>query len=795
MATADLVATARTPRRWRFLTVGGAATALALGALPLVALAPLLSPGLPDTHDGLYHIFRAVQLEISLREGDLYPRWAPDFVQGLGYPVFNFYAPLLNYLLVALHQLGLTFVDALKASIALAFFAAGVGTYLFSRGPLGQQGALLAAAAYVYAPFLLMEAYVRADVPEQLALAWLPFVLLAFRRLVEAPSAGRLGVAAVAYAALVLTHNLTAFFFSPFLLLYVVLSLALRRAWRTAPAALLGLALGVGLSAFYWLPALGEQGWVQIERAINEPGFDFRDHFLPVEQMLSPQPACDLREGNAWPEHRLGVSQVVLAVFGLAAMFRRGLPSQARWHLALFALAAVLLGFLMTEAATGVWEAVPYLAFLQFPWRLLGMASLAVAFVAGGAALWLPGTPAALGGGGRARLAAVVLGLTAFLLPLPMFTYLYPTGRAEVPANPTIADAVAHEVRTRSVGTTTRGEYLPVWVKWLQTDVVEGAAAGAYKRGERLDRGVLDPTMGVTASLVRQRGNYEAYEVESPREATLLFRLLYYPAWRAYVDGREVVARPFELYGQGWTLVDVPAGRHLLELRFEATPLVKAGNAIGLATAMLAAALLVVPARRRLRRLRRPAWRTGARDASLQAAPCLAVAAAMVLLFAAKALYIDVYTDWFSFRSPFGTAAKAQYKAAVSFGDEMLFLGFDVGRQAVKPGEPVRVRLYWEPIRPLTVDYGSFVEMVPELGKPAVARSEGLYAKWIPTTAWRTGFYYRDSQELLIPAHVQPGEYLLVLGLYEGQSGRRLVVSGSQPPRDYAVMDRLLILP
>ncbi len=791
---ADTVQIARAPRR-RFLVGARLSTALALFVLPLVAMSPLFSPGLPATHDGLYHVFRAVQMDVCLAESDLYPRWAPDFVQGLGYPVFNFYAPLLSYLLVALHWLGLTFVDALKAGIALALLASGIGTYLFSCDLLGRRGALLAAAAYVYAPFQLMEAYVRADVPEQLALAWLPFVLLSFRSLVEAPSAGRLGLAAVAYAALILTHNLTAFFFSPFLLLYVVLALAFRRAWRAAPVALLGLALGVGLSAFYWLPALGEQGWVQIERAIKEPRFSFRDHFLPLDQMLGVEPPHDLREGNAWPEHRLGVSQVALAVLGLAALFRRGLSSQTRWHLALFALSAVALAFLMTEAATAVWEAVPYLAFLQFPWRLLGMASLAVAFVAGGAAGWLPGAESEGAGVRRAGLGVTLLGLTAFLLPLPMFAYLYPAERAEVVANPTIADAIAYEARSQSIGTTTRGEYLPVWVKWLPADVAEGAAAGGYARAERLDRGVLDPGMGVTASLLRQRGNYEAYEVESPREATLLFRLLYYPAWRAYVDGREVVARPFEQYGQGWTLVDVPAGRHLLELRFEVTPLVQAGSAIGLASAAIIACLLALSFRRRTPRASRLQPAADAKEASPRVAGSLVVAAATLALFAAKGLYIDGYTDWFSFASPPGMVALAQHKAAVNFGDEMLLLGYDIGRQQVRAGETVPVRLYWEPLHPLAVDYGSFVEVIAQPSKPAVARSEGLYAKWVPTAQWRTGFYYRDQHEVTIPPHVPPGEYLLVQGLYEPQSGRRLLVSGSQPPRDYSVLDRLVIEP
>ncbi|MCH2540463.1 MAG: hypothetical protein MK000_08990, partial [Anaerolineales bacterium] len=60
-----------------------------------IAAWPFLTRGsLPTGTDAEIHIFRAAQIEQAITEGKFYPRWAPDFYFGNGYPIFNYYAPL-----------------------------------------------------------------------------------------------------------------------------------------------------------------------------------------------------------------------------------------------------------------------------------------------------------------------------------------------------------------------------------------------------------------------------------------------------------------------------------------------------------------------------------------------------------------------------------------------------------------------------------------------------------------------------------------------------------------------------
>ncbi len=58
---------------------------------------PLLHSGLFPTHDGEYHVIRFYEFDKVLRDGNLYPRWAPDLNNGYGVPLFNYVYPLPNY--------------------------------------------------------------------------------------------------------------------------------------------------------------------------------------------------------------------------------------------------------------------------------------------------------------------------------------------------------------------------------------------------------------------------------------------------------------------------------------------------------------------------------------------------------------------------------------------------------------------------------------------------------------------------------------------------------------------------
>ena len=264
---------------------------------------PLLrEPGLLNTRgggDSPFLLQRLQQLETALRGGHFPVRWMPDANYGYGYPFFNFYAPLSIYIAAVFRFLGFSYIRAIHLAQLAGFLVAAWGVYRLAWG-WWRDGwmALLASATYTFAPFHLVNIYVRGDsLAEFWAMAFYPLVLLAAEGVVGCRewSVGcrvRVVVLALAYAGLILSHNISALIFSPFLLLYLLLrwlnlqspisNLSTPHAPRPTPHTLLALLLAFALAAWFFLPALWEQSLAQLE-PVTAGYFHYNNHFRGLD--------------------------------------------------------------------------------------------------------------------------------------------------------------------------------------------------------------------------------------------------------------------------------------------------------------------------------------------------------------------------------------------------------------------------------------------------------------------------------------------------------------------------------
>ena len=121
-----------------------------LMALPLAI--PFFQPGLPSAIDAENHLHRIVSVLVNWQNGYLWPRWTPYLYLQYGYPLHNFH-PAGLYLIQALVYT-VTHADIIsifKASEIGILFLYPVGAYLWAQTFTGHLGALVAAAAFVYA--------------------------------------------------------------------------------------------------------------------------------------------------------------------------------------------------------------------------------------------------------------------------------------------------------------------------------------------------------------------------------------------------------------------------------------------------------------------------------------------------------------------------------------------------------------------------------------------------------------------------------------------------------------------
>ena len=153
---------------------------LVVVAIAVIALWPFVGrASLPQETDAELHVFRLMELTYLVRHGELYPRWAPNFYHGYGYPIFNYYAPLAYYAGLPLTLLpAFDAVAGVKAVFVLSLLLAAVGTYGFVRDNWGRAAGYVATAVYLYTPYVqFIDPHARGVLAESLALGLFPVAL------------------------------------------------------------------------------------------------------------------------------------------------------------------------------------------------------------------------------------------------------------------------------------------------------------------------------------------------------------------------------------------------------------------------------------------------------------------------------------------------------------------------------------------------------------------------------------------------------------------------------------------
>lgn len=559
-----------------------------------IASAPLwIGPGILYTHaggDSPFLLQRTFELVANLRSGVFPARWMPDAAYGLGYPFFNYYAALPYYVAALINLLGFDLLTAIKLTQSLGMLAAALTAWVYARTLLPRTGAWLASAAYTLAPYHLANLYVRGDsLQEFWAFAWYPLILWGVDRVLRyirtedatltRPAVSATVILSISLCALVLTHNVSALIFAPFIMLYALARLlqqaavsSLRSAMRGAIWLGFAAGLALALSAWFWLPALGEAGGVQLTNQTT--GYlDFNNHFHSANLVQSAI-VFDYSVNAALDTFALALPQVVLMLAGVAVWLLRAHRRLDAWLVSGMALLAAVM---ITPLSKPVWDAVPGLALAQFPWRFLSVQALFGALLIGGMAHGL----------GMMRdkytqivRVACVMGISVLLL---LSVPGIPNERLRIePQDVTPETLQFYEWFSGNIGTTIRAEYLPVTAQprpFTGPDLTQQGRHALAISGEVRGSRLVEKT---PASQEWQ------IDVASDR-ATFILPLTYWAGWTgSFTDGQQSATwQPVNLEpdsGTGWVSLTLPQGEHTLRLALTGTPLQRSAEILSLLT-------------------------------------------------------------------------------------------------------------------------------------------------------------------------------------------------------------------
>jgi uncharacterized membrane protein len=194
---------------------------LLLLALSLIPIAlPYVQPGYQLAHDRETPFMRVWAIKEALAAGQLPPRWFPAADGGYGSPYPSFYGMLFYDAAAALSVLGAPIGAAVELTAFLTVAVSALGMYLLVSRLWGKSSGLLAGVFYAYAPFHLVDAFVRGAYSELTSFVWFPYILLTLHLWLSQGRRRWIVLGALSIAALVVTHNLTSMMFVPAALIF-----------------------------------------------------------------------------------------------------------------------------------------------------------------------------------------------------------------------------------------------------------------------------------------------------------------------------------------------------------------------------------------------------------------------------------------------------------------------------------------------------------------------------------------------------------------------------------------------
>lgn len=512
---------------------------LVLVVLSLVLVWPFFQPGYFVTHDGQWAVIRLGAMHRALMDGHFPVRWAGNLNFAYGYPLFIFAYPLPYYLGEVFNLVGFGLVGAIKLLFVLSVFLSGLAMFFLAKEIFGRWGGVVASLFYLWAPFRLVDLYVRGSLGESLAFVLYPLLFLSLIKLKQNKLLW-VGLGALFLAALILTHNVSALLMIPFLVAFAFLFVPsrLQRGWPV-------FALGLGLSAFFLYPALAHKSQIALARL---PLTDKGEHFVSLIQLVKPSWGYGSPGGPDAFSFQLGWVHLVGLASAAFLWFRK------KNRFVSFFLGSFLVSVLLMLPVSKLFWQLPLFSEIDFPWRLLGPASFFLALSIG-----------YLGKQKKGVWPALVLVL---LVNLTNLRYTQPSQQTDYPDTYYL---------TNEATTTSADELMPIWVKKKPSQRPESRAQVISGEGE-----INDPSFD---------NQQTSFEVDAQTEVTVQLSTIYFPGWRALVDGQ--VVEIDKNNPAGLITFSVPAGQHQVLAKFAEKPSWLLADAVSLASLLVVSGLVI----------------------------------------------------------------------------------------------------------------------------------------------------------------------------------------------------------
>ena len=465
--------------------------------LIIPAITPLIHSGFFLTDDGNSMVIRFSAFYETLASGQFPVRFLSRLNYGFGYPVADFLYPLFMYIGIPIKALGFSFVDTIKIILGFSFLSGTLFSFLWLRKLFDEKAALIGAVAYSLFPYHLFDIYKRGSVGEVLALGIVPFIFWAIEK-------GSTILTGVGYGLLITSHNSLALLFIPVIFLYHFLFK------KNLIKSLSSLLLGLGLSAFFWIPALYDRQFTVFN--ITKVS-DYQDYFIDSQTI-----------------NLAGLVFIISFVLGFYYFFKKD------WRLKVFVIVSLMSIFMATALSDVFWKLLPLSNLVQFPFRFLSLAVLSTAFLISYGVFHYKGKVK-----------------TFFILFLLLVIFI---SARDFLVPQTFQNYPDTFYSTNQDSTTVKNEYMPKWVKAVPFEMANSKVENLSGKEK--------------VNVIETTANKLSFETFLTEPRTVQVNRIYFPGWNAYVNGKEMNIN----YNnpRGLMHLDLKRGKNNVKIEFKETP-------------------------------------------------------------------------------------------------------------------------------------------------------------------------------------------------------------------------------
>lgn len=343
----------------------------------------LLRPGFFPMQDDL-QAFRVQQMDKCLDDFQIPCRWVPDAGYGYGYPQFNYYPPFPYYIGAVMHRVGFQYIDVVKILFVLGYVLSAITMFFLISEFTNKWSGFVASVLYTFIPYKAVEVYVRGALSEFWAQIFFPLIFWLIYKVIKTGKTNFVLFLGVSIAMLATTHSLMTMIFAPIAVLWALFWLYTDK-WKNMVNIIWSGVLGFGLSAYYLLPVIFEKKFVHVETMLSGY-FDYRAHFVSLYKLFLSREWGYGSSGfpNELLNLSVGIVQWVVAIgaFILAVLLYKKFKtlSLATFYILLTTLFTL---FMMHMKSSFIWAQLPFLWYLQFPWRFLAVSIFLLCILSG----------------------------------------------------------------------------------------------------------------------------------------------------------------------------------------------------------------------------------------------------------------------------------------------------------------------------------------------------------------------------------------------------------------------------